>query len=262
MTISHQITTTPIKSATATLFAVLLKTLLNTPIKALLISLPLALSPPLFAQTEAFQSINAIELAAKDFLQERSDRQKRHNTKITIDSIDTRLTLSACDSMLKVFLPPGSKMQGKTTVGVRCHSPRPWTLYVPATITTLRQILVAKTSLRRGHIVSADDIAIETRDAGQLNARYISSEQQVIGKVLKRNLANRAVFTASILTEPNLIQKGQQVDLQAGSNGIKVNVAATALSSGAVGEKIRVQNLSSKKIVEGIVLSSGTVEAN
>lgn len=226
-------------------------------ISALFFNAPLAQ-----AKDGKFQSINTIKAAAQTFLSTHSNIDNRANTTINVGNIDHRLTLPACGAALDTFLPPGAKVQGKTTVGVRCQGPKPWTLYVPANITTVTQVLVTSAPLRRGHIVTAEDISLQPKKTSQLNTAYFSSPDQVIGKALKKNLGNKALFTSAVLTEPHIIHKGQHIDLQAGQDGLKVRASAIALAGGAVGDRIRVQNVSSRKIVEGTILASGAIQAD
>lgn len=228
-----------------------------TVISALLASTPFAL-----AKGNQFQSIETIKAAVQTFLSSHSDIQGRANTTVSIGNIDKRLTLPVCGTALDTFLPPGARVQGKTTIGVRCQSPKPWTLYVPANVITVTQVLVTNTPLRRGHIVTAGDISLQTKNTSQLNTAYLSNPEQVVGKALKKNLANKALFTSAVLTEPHIIHKGQHVDLQAGLGGLKVSAPAIALMSGAVGDRIRVKNVSSGKIVEGAILASGVIRAD
>ncbi len=227
-----------------------------------LLSVLLSLAASVFAENGPFESIDNIKVTARAFLSNHSDIEGQANTTVSIGSIDTRLTLPACGNSLDAFLPPGANLQGKTTIGVRCHTPRPWTLYVPAKVTSFSQVLTTNAPLRRGHIISAEDVSLETRDASSLHRAYLSSTENAIGKVLKRNLARNAVLSSAVLAEPHVISKGQQVDLQAGGPGLQVSVAAIALGGGAIGEKILVKNLSSSKIVEGTILSSGAVQAD
>lgn len=217
---------------------------------------------PAFAAGGEFESIDTIKATARAFISSHSEIQDQANTTVSIGNIDTRLTLPACDTPLQAFLPSGAKVQGKTTIGVRCQAPRPWTLYVPAKVTSFSQVLTTNAPLRRGHLISTEDVSLQTRDSSSLNRAYLSDPDDAIGKVLKRNLARNALLTNAVLAEPHIINKGQQVDLQAGGPGLQVRVAAIALSGGAVGEKIRVKNLSSSKIVEGTILASGTVRAD
>jgi len=209
-----------------------------------------------------FESIDNIKATAQAFLASHSEIQDQANTTITIGSIDTRLTLPTCGAPLEAFLPSGAKVQGKTTIGVRCQTPRPWTLYVPAKVASFSQVLVTNSPLRRGHLISAEDVSLQSRDSSLLNRAYLSDPEQAIGKVLKKNLGRKALVTNAVLTAPHIIDKGQHVDLQAGNAGLKVSATAIALSGGAVGEKIRVKNLSSSKIIEGTILASGAVQAD
>ncbi len=227
-----------------------------------LTSLLLSAAPSVFAESGKFESIDHIKAAAQTFLSNHSEIQDQANTTVSIGNIDTRLTLPTCGAPLEAFLPPGAKVQGKTTIGVRCQTPRPWTLYVPAKVASYSQVLVTNSPLRRGHVISAGDVSLQSRDSSRLNRAYLSDPEQVIGKVLKKNLARKALFTSAVLTAPHIIDKGQHVDLQAGSAGLNVSVTGIALSSGAVGDKIRVKNLSSSKIVEGTILASGAVRAD
>ena len=227
-----------------------------------LLSVLLSDVSPVLAESGKFESIDTIKATAQDFLSSHSEIQDQANTTVSIGNIDARLTLPTCGTPLEAFLPSGAKVLGKTTIGVRCQAPRPWTLYVPAKVASFSQVLVTNAPLRRGHLVSAQDVSLQSRDSSSLNRAYLSDPEQVIGKVLKKNLARRALFTDAVLTEPHIIDKGQHIDLQAGRHGLQVSVTAVALSGGAVGEKIRVKNLSSSKIIEGTILASGAVRAD
>ena len=217
---------------------------------------------PVLAESGKFESIDNIKAAAQTFLSTHDDIRDQASTTVSIGNIDARLTLPACGTPLEAFLPSGAKVQGKTTIGVRCQAPQPWTLYVPAKVASFRQVLVTSSPLRRGHLVSAEDVSLQSRDSNSLNRAYLSDPEHVIGKVLKKNLARNALLTNAVLSEPHIIDKGQHVNLQAGGAGLQVKVTAIALSGGAVGEKIRVKNLSSSKIIEGTILASGTVQAD
>lgn len=217
---------------------------------------------PVFAEIGKFESIDSIKATAQAFLSSHRDIQGQTNTTVSIGNIDSRLTLPTCGTPLEAFLPPGAKVQGKTTIGVRCQAPRPWTLYVPAKVASFSQVLVTNSPLRRGHLISTEDVSLQSRNSSSLNRAYLSDPEHVIGKVLKKNLPRKALFTNAVLAEPHVIDKGQQIDLQAGSGGLQVSATAIALSGGAVGEKIRVKNLSSSKIIEGTILASGSVRAD
>src|SRR5512139_499777 len=53
--------------------------------------------------------------------------------KVSIQVKPPRATLPAC-AALDAFQPAGSRSIGKTTVGVRCLAPAPWTVYLSAQV--------------------------------------------------------------------------------------------------------------------------------
>ena len=56
-----------------------------------------------------------------------------------------------------------------------------------------------------------------------------------------------------------LVRRGQQVTLIATNGPVQIRARGQALTEGAASERVRVQNVSSLKIVEGVVESEGVV---
>jgi flagella basal body P-ring formation protein FlgA len=62
------------------------------------------------------------------------------------------------------------------------------------------------------------------------------------------------------MLQPNvLVRRGQQVTLIAANSGVQIRAQGQALTEGAVDQRVRVQNVSSLKVVEGVVESDGAV---
>jgi flagella basal body P-ring formation protein FlgA len=62
------------------------------------------------------------------------------------------------------------------------------------------------------------------------------------------------------LVAAKAVQRGQSVTLVADLGGMSVRTAGRALADGLVNQRVKVQNLSSGKIVEGIARSDQVVE--
>src|SRR4051812_41010292 len=74
------------------------------------------------------QDAAELRLAVENFLHmQTSDLNGKVN--IVVGQVDARLNLAACPAA-EPFLPAGSRAWGKTTVGVRCLAPTPWTVYI------------------------------------------------------------------------------------------------------------------------------------
>jgi len=68
------------------------------------------------------------------------------------------------------------------------------------------------------------------------------------------------VLTNQQLLGTRAVQRGQTVTLVADAGGMSVRMAGRALSDGLINQRVRVENLSSGKIVEGIARSEQVVE--
>ncbi|MBL3528547.1 MAG: flagellar basal body P-ring formation protein FlgA [gamma proteobacterium endosymbiont of Lamellibrachia anaximandri] len=184
--------------------------------------------------------------------------------KITIEvaRLDHRLRLSRCGEALETFSPPSAKKQGKTTVGVRCAKPNPWTLYVSANIGVTGSIVAAKRDIARGQAITLDDVVLVERDLNHQLRGYFDSLDQVVGRTLKRAIRRDRVVTPNLLVVQKTVRRGEEVTILAGSGSIQVRVKGRALSNGNPGDLIKVQNLASKKKLEVRILSAGLVKAD
>jgi flagella basal body P-ring formation protein FlgA len=77
---------------------------------------------------------------------------------------------------------------------------------------------------------------------------------------LRRPLAAGAVLTPAMLTDVPLVTRGQQVTLEVGADTMNIRMAGEALDEAALGQRVRVRNLSSERVVEGVVRSAQVVE--
>ena len=207
-----------------------------------------------------FQPLDSIVETARGFVMQAAPGRAAltpHN--IDVGPLDGRLHLARCDTELTAFAPPGARSVGNTTVGVRCNGTRPWSLYVPVRIRILGDAVVAVRPLAVGAVLTAQDVRVAQVDLGSAYASALSDPQRAVGKVLRRPLLTDAVVTADSLDEPRLVRRDEQVTLLAEGTGIEVRMMGQALADGSSGELIRVRNLLSKRVVEGIVVSAGLV---
>ena len=75
----------------------------------------------------------------------------------------------------------------------------------------------------------------------------------------KRALSEGTELRPTMLKKPVVIKRGDQTVITAGSGGLLVRMSGKALEDGVLGEQIRVQNLTSKRTIQGEVQSDGSV---
>jgi flagella basal body P-ring formation protein FlgA len=174
--------------------------------------------------------------------------------------IDTRLRLPVCAAPLAAFTPTGVKPGANRTVGVRCLGPQPWKIYVSVRVSTRDRVLVASRPIARDAVLGSDDVRYEERDLDLLPYGYMMDAAHVAGMRLRRPAAAGDVITPSMIANAPVVARGQQVTLEAADASVHIRMAGEALGEATVGQRVRVKNLSSARIVEGIVRSPEVVE--
>jgi flagella basal body P-ring formation protein FlgA len=131
---------------------------------------------------------------------------------------------------------------------------------VPAKIVGTTAVVLAAHALVIGTVLSAKDMTIEQRDLVGLPPGYLDDPGIAVGLTAARAIAGGAILTNQELLGVQAVQRGQSVTLIADAGGISVRMAGRALTDGLVNQRVKVENLSSGKIVEGIARSTQVVE--
>lgn len=196
----------------------------------------------------------------KQFIQVHIQKMHKGEFTISVGRIDPRHKLSRCAVPLEARITGNNFRGSAMTIAVRCTRPSPWLLYVPGKVSMFKSVYIARQTMMRGHKITESDLQLTRRDITRLHYGYIDRKQDIIGKITRRVVFANTVFKSQMLGLPILVKRGQTVVLMAESNGIQVRMSGKALTSGPIGHSIRVRNLSSRRIVEGIVVSTGVVK--
>ena len=214
---------------------------------------------PGMTQAGDYQSHASIYSAAKRFMQQHVASVHGQNAKITVSKLDKRFRLKRCNKPLQAYLSKGSRDIGKTTVGVKCTGAKPWSLSLPVKVSLYRNVLVSTRLLNPGDVLQAGDVKLASRDLADLPYGYVDNLQASIGMKIKRRVNPGAALTPAMLKKPQLVRRGQRVTILAEGGGMQVRVAGKALANGAAGDRIQVQNASTKRKLEGVVTANGEV---
>ena len=208
----------------------------------------------------AIQSHAELRSAVQSFLESHPEVGGQERWEVEVGELDPRLRLVPCDASLEAFAPPGSRLRGSTTVGIRCTGTATWTVYVPAKIAVYGDVVVTRHALPRGARLSSDDLTRVERELTTLPHGHLSDPERGVGLLLKRPLAGGAVLTPQVLESPRLVRRGERVTLVGAADGFEVRMAGEALGDGVEGERVRVRALSSRRVVEGTVISLGVIK--
>lgn len=178
----------------------------------------------------------------------------------SIGQIESRTQSRPC-SALEAFLPTGSRLWGKTTVGIRCLAPSTWTTYVAVQVNVSGNYLIAARQLPAGQLLVADDMVVRSGDLGSLPANIITEQAQAVGKTAKSRIAAGQPLRSDFLIAPWAVQQGQSVKLVSKGSGFSVSSEGKALSNATDGQVAQVRT-SSGQTVSGIARPGGTVEVS
>ena len=206
---------------------------------------------------QAQQPHSTIKAAVEEFLRVQTSGLPGKAT-YTAGAIDPRLQLAACAAM-DVFSPPGSRLWGTSSVGVRCGAPTPWTIYVTVTVRVTGPYLASAKALTAGQALNQADFTVMNGDLTQMPAGVATDAAQVVGKTLVSPVAPGQPIRADLLRTPNAILSGQNVKVISEGSGFRVAADGKAVNNAAVGQVAQVR-MNSGQTISGIALADGTVE--
>ena len=210
-----------------------------------------------FAQTPNLQSTAAVQRAIEHFLRVQTSGLNGQAT-FTTGTVDPKLALPAC-AALDVFTPPGGRLWGNSSVGVRCGAPTPWTIYVAVTVRVQGPYLAAARPIPAGQTLAHGDLTLVHGDLTQLPPSVLADMTQALGKTLGVPLTPGQPLRADALRVVPAVLQGQTVRLVSQGPGFRVSAEGKAIANAGVGQLAQVRTASGQT-VSGIARADGSVE--
>jgi flagella basal body P-ring formation protein FlgA len=208
-------------------------------------------------QAPVRQDLHAVRQAAEQYLQAQSAGLAGQVT-VAIGNVDPRMNLAACPA-LQAFQQPGAKPWGKTTVGVRCAAPTPWTVYIQAQVSVLGQYVAAAVPLAQGQPIDATQLVMIKGDLATLPNSVVTDMAQAVGRSSTMSLAAGAPLRLDGLRSQPVVQQGQSVRVVSSGNGFSVSGEGRAIGTASDGQVVQVRT-SGGAILSGVAKAGGTVE--
>ena len=208
------------------------------------------------ASTHSHSELGAIAARA---LEGRALSKGLNDVKVEITPLDSRVNLPKCDGPVNVLRGTNQPTLGRVTVGLRCQTPQPWTIYFRGRVTSSVDIPVLKQPVNRSELIGDDDVALKNLQIDADLKGFIIDRRKIVGKVAIRNLTAGQPLRHSDLKAYKIISRGQSVTIKSVAGGLTVTMKGKALGNASEGDRLWVQNHSSKKRVEGEVTAEGEV---
>ncbi len=125
-----------------------------------------------------------------------------------------------------------------------------------------RKALILLTNIPRGTVLRADFFTLAEVDSQGLPPQIIDDPQHVIDAEPVRDLTAGQVLRSSDIRPALLVRKGQVVRLNVGQKtGFTVSATVEALQDGRRGEIIKLKNIESGRVINGLVTGQSAAQS-
>ncbi|VVE66180.1 flagella basal body P-ring formation protein FlgA [Pandoraea anapnoica] len=210
------------------------------------------------AQASQFQNTQVIRQTAERFLREQTTGLPGQVNITVGESVSDRMP--AC-SALEPFLPPGARLWGTTSVGVRCAGERPWTLYLQARVSINATYFVAARQINPGETIGPTDLSPRQGDLTLLPRTVATDAGQIVGTVAVNRITSGLPIRSDLLRSAIAVQQGQTVRVVSRGSGFEVSTEGQVLTRASAGDPVQVRTRAGQ-VVSGTVKSgkNGNVE--
>jgi len=126
-------------------------------------------------------------------------------------------------------------------------------------IAIIKKVLVASRNIKIGEKLDSTNAYFENRDISSMDDNPIISFEFCDHKVASRFITKGSILNNSLLTRPSDIKSGERVEIIFSKGLMDIRTNGIAKENGAIGNRIRVMNEDSRKIISAVVLDSITV---
>jgi flagella basal body P-ring formation protein FlgA len=207
--------------------------------------------------TPARQDAAALRQVVEQFLQIQGAGLPG-KVQVTVGNVDQRLNLAACPAP-QPFLAPGSRAWGRTTVGLRCSDPTPWTVYIQAQVAVLADYIASAVPLAQGQTIEAGQLIKIQRDLTTMPSGVATELAQVVGRSVMFSLPSGTPLRLDTLRSKQVVQNGQLVRVVSRGTGFSVSAEGRAVGNASDGQTVLVRTVSGQQ-VSGVARAGGLVE--
>jgi flagellar basal body P-ring formation protein FlgA len=167
-------------------------------------------------------------------------RQMDGQVEFDVGSPDPNLSLAPCNTV-EPFIPSGTRLWGKSRLGLRCTDGARWTVTVPLNVRVTGRALVAARALAPGQPLSDGDL-IEA-DA-ELTSEPGTPLRPGVGlefRALTRAVAAGTVIREDWLRALPVVSQGEIVKMTVRGNGFAISADGVALNNAIDGGQVRIR---------------------
>jgi flagella basal body P-ring formation protein FlgA len=223
--------------------------------KIIIFTLALGQSATVHAEP-AFQPHESIYAAVKENI---AQHIAAADYEMSVAPLDSQLKLAPCPEPLDIFTADNLIKPGRNSISVRCNITNKWSIFTSAAIKTYQAILVLTQPLQRGDTVTRQHLSLERKDVSSLRGDFITRAEQIENKQALRPIPAGAILSMRNIAEPKLVKRGDKIIISSVRPDFAIRMNGLAMMDGIKGQRIRIKNQSSGRIVNATVIEPGLV---
>jgi flagella basal body P-ring formation protein FlgA len=177
---------------------------------------------------------------------------------VSVGNPNARLQLAPCARM-EPFIPPGTRLWGRTTLGLRCVEGAAWRAYLPVHVRVFAAAPVAARALAQGQTVAPSDLQQQEIEITRFPIGAIADPAQLADKQLARALAAGQPLLRDHFRPRPVLAQGDSVRVVYQGTNFSVATQGRALSHALDGQSVTVVTESGRS-VSGIARPGRVVE--
>jgi flagella basal body P-ring formation protein FlgA len=212
------------------------------------------------AQAEqVFQPHESINGVAKDFI---AQHVSFEDYEINLTPLDSQLKLAVCPEPLEAFITGNPIKAGRNSIGIRCNTLNKWSIYLSVIVKIYQPVLVLTQALQRGDTITRDHLSLERRDVSALRGDFISRFEDIDNKQAVRPMLAGSLLSSRNVTEPKVVRRGDKITISSVQSDFAIRMNGLAMMDGVKGQRIRIKNQSSGRIIIATVVEAGLVSVD
>ena len=165
------------------------------------------------------------------------------------EPMDLKLEALPASGLSSYLILRFSVEAGDTKIG-------PW--QVPVRVRVWRNVWVADRPLKRGDLLSADDLDRKAIDSLRFRDAFEFSDDERLLE-LTQNVVKGAPLTNRHVKLHPVVERGEALDAVFQDGPITISMKVEALEPGVMGQTIRVRNTVSRRLLQGVVRDGRTI---
>ena len=122
-----------------------------------------------------------------------------------------------------------------------------------------REVVVTTRAIRRGTLLDTDALIVEERDITSLKHGSFDALGDLTQLQAARPIGAGQVVSHRHVAPVPVVHRGDDIDMSVTTGTMSLVATGVAMEDGGVGERIRVRNLDSGKVVYGVIVDSSTI---